>query len=144
MALRQILAEIDDLSRRISKTVHYQQFVLDQASKAKLLRRFPPKFSQSIAHHITEHFDVPADSGTPNKPHTVKVVGYASDEYLECVVCEVDGKLKAPDGRTYHVTLSLDPSHRESNDSNKVIAQGWERVTPFSLDVHPEKAQYDT
>ena len=61
----------------------------------------------------------------------------ARGEAIECLVVEIDGSSARPDGRTYHITLSLDreagakPVH--SNDLLK--RQGWEPTPPLEIEV---------
>ena len=101
-------------------------WILDEAQRAALLGRFPPRYGQVIAHHVTlwghkKGASVPA-------PATIALVGYAhAGDGIECYVATVDGQTTRPDGNIYHVTWSLDPaSGKVPKDSNALIsAHGW-------------------
>jgi hypothetical protein len=103
-------------------TNNYTAYVLDDSARTSLLAKFPPKYPKVIAHHVTVQFGVPADTEVP-PPARVKVIGYAdSGDGLEALVCTVDGKAERPDGKRFHITLSLDPSKYSAVDSNKLLA----------------------
>jgi GNAT superfamily N-acetyltransferase/RNA:NAD 2'-phosphotransferase (TPT1/KptA family) len=120
-------------------TAAYTAYVVSEPSHAAILAKFPPKFPDVFAHHVTCQFGVPEDSDAPQAA-TVKVVGYAADDSLEALVVEVNGTTQRPDGKTYHITLSLDRSQgRKPVDSNKVIAaNGFTAVEPMEVQVTPE------
>jgi 8-oxo-dGTP pyrophosphatase MutT (NUDIX family) len=122
-----------------AKTAAYTAYVLTDASRAKLLEKFPPKFPDVIAHHVTLKFGVPQDSAAP-EPADLKVVGYTADDSLEAAIVSVNGSTERPDGSTYHVTLSLDRSKgRKPVHSNAVVQQGWEPVEPLPIETMPQK-----
>jgi GNAT superfamily N-acetyltransferase/RNA:NAD 2'-phosphotransferase (TPT1/KptA family) len=126
---------------RWGKFSSYTAYVLTDASRELLLKNFPPKFPDVIAHHVTFQFGVSKDAPEP-PPATLVVEGYASDESLEALIVSVDGKTERPDGSTYHITLSLDRSQgRTPKDSNAVIkANGWHPVEhPFAIQVVAQK-----
>lgn len=105
----------------------YLAFVLDEASRNRILSHFPPKFERVICHHITVQFQVTeelyqkytAELGNAD----LSVVGYACDDSLECLVVSVNGNSKREDGSFYHITLSLNPP-RKPVDSNKLLMSG--------------------
>lgn len=137
--MKAIFKMIKRLEKRAFSSV-LQLLTLDESSRQKILRRFPPKFQKVIAHHVTYYYGASVDREMPDVD-SIKVIGYISDEYIEAAICEINGKRKSPDGRIFHVTISLDPSHRQPKDVNKLLYQGkeWEQVAPFPLSVHPEK-----
>ena len=115
----------------------YSAYVLTQEGRAQLLSRCPPKHPEVIAHHVTYSFP---DKAPPPSVQEARVVGYAGDERLECVVVELDGARDRPSGGTFHVTLSLNralgakPVH-----SNKLLKKGWAPLEePFVVEVSPE------
>lgn len=106
----------------------YTAYVLDNASRDALLKKFPPKYPKVVAHHVTNEFGVPATTEAP-QPADVKVIGYVdSGDGLEVLVCTVNGKPERPDGKRYHITWSLDPEKYSPVDSNKLLAS-----TKFTL-----------
>src|SRR5437868_12191916 len=91
---------------------------LAQPERETLLDRFPPKYENVIADHVTLRVGASAQTPLPRKP-LARIVGRADDGHsLECLVVELDGTTDRPDGSTYHVTWSLGPDRkaRESND----------------------------
>jgi hypothetical protein len=114
----------------------YQAFEVSAASRSALAEVFPPKFPEFIGHHITYKFGVSSDQPLP-EASTLRVVGYACDEAgIEALVVEVDGTTVRPDGKTFHITWSLD---REAGfkpvKSNDLIAQqGYEKIpSPINI-----------
>lgn len=114
----------------------YTAFKLDAHSREQLLKRFPPKFPEVIAHHVTVTLGVnPVNRILTGFMQEIEVVGYAVDDGIEAIVVSVDGSITRKDGNIFHITLSLDRSlGRKPVDSNKVIAtKGWQQVPPFKL-----------
>src|SRR5208337_1731558 len=130
---------LEDFPLRSAKVAAYTAYVLTDASRDLLLGKFPPKFSDAIAHHVTFNPGVKKDAQPP-EPAKIEAVGYAADDSLEAVVVSVNGETKRPDGSTYHITLSLDRSKgRKPVHSNEVVAKGWEPVPAFELQTMPQK-----
>lgn len=100
----------------------YTAYVLDDGTRDTLLAKYPPKYPDVIAHHITIQFPVPKGTEAP-APANVRVIGYAdSGDGLEALVCTVNGKSERPDGKRWHITWSLDPTKYSPVDSNKLLA----------------------
>lgn len=100
----------------------YTAYVLDNSAREALLDRYPPKYPDVIAHHITIQFPVPKGTEAP-APANVKVIGYAdSGDGIEALVCSVNGKTERPDGKRWHITWSLDSTKYSPVDSNKLLA----------------------
>jgi hypothetical protein len=113
---------------------------LDRAQRSQLLDRFPPRYAEVVADHVT--LRVGATSGTP-LPRQVKaaIVGRADDgESLECMVVELDGSTDRPDGSTYHITWSLGPG-RKARESNDVLRnRGWQAFeAPIPVSLEPAR-----
>jgi hypothetical protein len=118
----------------------YQAYELDEQSRDRLAKIFPPKYSDFIGHHITYKFGVKSDRPLPEQPNSAQVVGYSTNgESLETLVVSIDGSVERPDGKVFHITWSLDREDRmKPNDSNKVIKEnGYEKVSPVSIKVAP-------
>lgn len=100
---------------------------IDRADRARLLARFPPRYAQTVADHVTFGRTDKAPQ-MPDARHAT-VIGRADDgEGVEALVVEVCGTSDRWDGSTYHVTWSLGPG-REAVESNQVIAEsGWQPV----------------
>jgi hypothetical protein len=95
--------------------------------RERLLRRFPPKYKNVIAGHVTLRV---GDGPLPTKA-SARIVGRGDDgDSLECLVVELDGTTDRPDGSTYHITWSLGPG-RKAVESNDVLREyGWEPINP--------------
>lgn len=107
-----------------------------------LLARFPAKYENVVADHVTLRVGAGKDTPLPRKPDAARIIGRADDgESLECLVVEMDGTTDRPDGSTYHITWSLGPG-RKARESNDVLRdQGWEHV-PAAIDVELEPARF--
>jgi hypothetical protein len=114
---------------------------LPQAERELLLQRFPPKYENVIADHVTLRVGATPQTPLPRKPEA-QIVGRADDEKgLECLVVELDGTTDRPDGSTYHITWSLEPG-REARESNHVLRdRGW-RHLPAPIPVALEPARF--
>jgi len=119
-------------------------WLLDTAQRAELLTRFPPRYGETVAHHITfKGGDL--SSGIP-PGISAAIVGEADDGAgVQAMVVAIDGTTGRPDGSTYHITWSLGPGRR-ARESNAVIAdRGWRRLAePLALRLHPKDARRRT
>ena len=112
---------------------------LPPEEREPLLQRFPPKYDKVIADHVTLRTGATPDTPLPRRPEA-RVVGYASDESLECLVVELDGTTDRPDGSTYHITWSLGP-RRKARESNDVLRdRGWQPIDrPIPIELLPAR-----
>ena len=113
---------------------------LPTQERTPLLERFPPKYADVIADHVTLRVGATPETPLPRKP-TARIVGRADDgESLECLVVELDGTTDRPDGSTYHITWSLGPN-RQARESNDVLRDhGWEYIpAPIPIDLEPAR-----
>jgi hypothetical protein len=114
---------------------------LPETERELLLRRFPPKYENVVADHVTLRVGADADTPLPNEPNSSRIVGRADDgESLECLVVELDGTTDRPDGSTYHITWSLGPDRR-ARESNEVLRdQGWDFIeAPIPVELNPAR-----
>ncbi|MCW1432080.1 hypothetical protein [Novosphingobium sp. JCM 18896] len=104
---------------------HVVGWKLVKDDRKHLLEQFVPKFSRTIADHVTLAAKVASDTRLPDQLPAA-VVGHASDGAgVEALVVAIDGVTDRPDGSTYHITWSL-ADGRRAQESNDVIAkQGW-------------------
>jgi hypothetical protein len=107
--------------------------------RAQLLERFPPRYENVIADHVTLRVGASPETPLPRKP-SARIVGRADDgRSLECLVVELDGATERPDGSTYHITWSLGPG-RNARESNDVLRdRGWKPVNAIPLDLEPAR-----
>lgn len=102
---------------------------LQREERALLLERFPPRYENVIADHVTLHVSAEVPPPLPRKPERARIVGRADDgRSLECMVVELDGTTDRPDGSTYHITWSLGPG-RKARESNDLLRDhGWKAI----------------
>ena len=115
----------------------YNGYALDSSARSYMLQNYPPKYNKVIAHHITFKFGVYEE--LPPAADMARVVGYKnSGDGLEAFVVEINGSVKRPDGKLYHITYSLDPGKYSPKDSNTLLStQGYNSVKPFIIKVKP-------
>ena len=114
---------------------------LPETERELLLRRFPPKYENVVADHVTLRVGADADTPLPNKPESSQVVGRADDgESLECLIVELDGTTDRPDGSTYHITWSLGPGRRARESNDVLRDEGWDFIeAPIPVELTPAR-----
>ena len=113
---------------------------LPKDEREALLGRFPPRYANVIAEHVTLRVGATPATPLPRKPDA-RIVGRADDgKSLECLVVELDGTTDRPDGSTYHITWSLGPG-RKARESNDVLRElGWKPVdAPIPVELEPAR-----
>jgi hypothetical protein len=113
---------------------------LPRDEREQLLQRFPPRYENVIADHVTLRAGATPETSLPRKPRA-RIVGRADDgESLECLVVELDGTTDRPDGSTYHITWSLGPG-RKAIESNDVLRDmGWDHIpAPIPVELEPAR-----
>jgi hypothetical protein len=108
--------------------------------RERLLERFPPKYENVVADHVTLRVGATPGTPLPRKP-VARIVGRADDgESLECLVVELDATTDRPDGSTYHITWSLGPG-RKARESNDVLRdKGWTPIgVPIPVELEPAR-----
>jgi hypothetical protein len=110
---------------------------LPSEERDRLIARFPPKYENVIADHVTLRL---GGRDLPRKP-AADVVGRADDgQSLECLVVELDGTTRRPDGSTYHITWSLGPGRRPIESNDLLRDRGWERISaPIPVELEPAR-----
>lgn len=100
-------------------------WLLEDADRVAMLRRYPPRYAQVVAHHVTLPRRSVDDASLP-APASATVVGRADDGAgVEALVVAIDGETMRPDGGRFHITWSL-AAGRAPRESNDVIAaRGW-------------------
>lgn len=109
---------------------------LDRDQRRDLLERFPPRYDNVVADHVTLKA---REQGFPPAPAaSARIVGRADDDRgVEAMVVELDGSLDRPDGSTWHVTWSLD-RNRTARESNDVIRDcGFVPIAPVEITLLP-------
>lgn len=111
---------------------------LDRGQRNQLLDRFPPRYPDAIADHVT----LKADAEAEPVPDSVeaKIIGHADDgDGLEAMVVTINGETGRPDGSVFHITWSLDEAKgREARESNELLSsrqwQAYDEAIPVSLE----------
>ena len=111
---------------------------LDRGQREELLKRFPPRYPDAVADHVTLKFGdakarLPTETGG-------EIVGEADDGAgVQAMVVRIGGTTDRPDGSTYHITWSLGPG-RKAKESNDVIAEkGWRAFeAPVPVKLEPK------
>ena len=106
-----------------------------------LLDRFPPRYTNVVADHVTLRVGADSETPLPRKPDHARVVGRADDgQSLECLVVELDGTSDRPDGSTYHITWSMGEGRRARESNDLLRDKGWDYVeAPVDLDLEPAR-----
>ncbi len=119
----------------------FTAYKLTDETRQFLLDKFPPKYSKVIAHHVTVDFGVPAGTELPPEAE-LRVVGEGdSGDGLQALVVSVNGSTRRTDGKTYHITWSLEPDKYKPSDSKELLADGinkWKLKLPTPIDTTPE------
>ncbi|MFL6743763.1 MAG: hypothetical protein ACJ8E3_07390 [Sphingomicrobium sp.] len=113
---------------------------LPQDERDALLERFPPKYENVVADHVTLRIGATPTTPLPRKAEA-RIVGKADDgDSLECLVVELDGTTDRPDGSTYHITWSLSQG-RTARESNDVLRdRGWKPLdAPIPVELEPAR-----
>jgi hypothetical protein len=105
-----------------------------------LIERFPPKYENVVANHVTLRTGATPTTPLPRKPEA-RIVGRADDgRGLECLVVELDGTTDRPDGSTYHITWSLGPTRRARESNDVLRDQGWDPLpAPIPVELDPAR-----
>jgi hypothetical protein len=113
-------------------------WTLDRQERQALLARFPPRYPDVVADHVTLKFgDRQAELPTATSG---EIVGQTDDgKGVQTLVVRIGGTTDRPDGSTYHITWSLAPD-RQAKESNDVIrACGWEPLPePVAIVLQPK------
>ena len=113
---------------------------LPRELRDELLRRFPPKYDNVVADHVTLNVGASPETPLPREVGA-EIVGRADDgTSLECLVVTIDGTTDRPDGSTNHITWSLGPN-RSAKESNDVLRdRGWEYLDkPVAIELEPAR-----
>jgi len=118
----------------------YTAYRLTDHAQSMLLGHIDPVHPEVIAHHVTHEYGV-YEQLPPGNVVSVRVTHVAQNDVVQAAVVKVDGSTQRPDGRTYHVTISVDrDAGGEPAMSNALLADPstWVPVDPFTIAVMPE------
>lgn len=117
----------------------YLAYSLSPSSRNDILRHFPAKYPEIICQHVTYKFPAKSSDELPPAIKEAHVVGYEdSGDGIETVVIEINGSTKRPDGKLFHITLSLDRSKgKKPVHSNDLVNKKFTPVTKFPIHLTP-------
>lgn len=106
----------------------YRGWGLTDASRAELLKRFPPIYAAVRADHVT---DILGGEGLqPPEPATVTIYGMLNVPGFQIAACAVDGLLwQTGRLRMYHITISRDQDAR-SSDAGVLLSNSVQVIQP--------------
>ncbi len=103
---------------------------LPPTERDALLKRFPPRYAELAADHVTLRFGT--DDATPlPAARCGEIVGRADDgEGVEALVVRIAGTTERGDGSHYHISWSLEGGRRAKESNDVIAARGWSAVVP--------------
>jgi len=115
----------------------YLAFKLSPGAQMDVLQAFPPRFAEVRADHVTIAYGVSEDYPLAQKNvnwRTLTAIAYICDHSLEALIVAVDGDVKRPDGKFFHLTLSK-ASDRSSFESNAIAQERskWKLIPALNL-----------
>jgi hypothetical protein len=113
---------------------------LDRGERAELLERFPPKYRNQVADHVTLAGKAGQDSALPQE-NEGEIIGRADEgRGVEAMVVRIAGTSDRPDGSIYHITWSLEDGRRAKESNDVIAAQGWvELEEPVPVTLRPAR-----
>jgi hypothetical protein len=112
---------------------------INHDDRATLLRRFPPRYANVVADHVT--FGIGSGHSLPDMP-IAEVIGRADDgQGVEALVVSLGGSSHRPTGGTYHITWSLEAGRKAKESNDVIAARGWDPVGETST-VRLEPARW--
>ena len=112
---------------------------LAEEDREQLLKQFPPKYAETVAHHVTLRSDAEQEPVPPEVK--AQIVGRTDDESgVEAMVVAIDGTTDRPDGSTYHITWSLGDGRRARESNDVLKERGWQELDhPITISLKPAR-----
>jgi len=107
--------------------------------RASLLERFPPRWPDVIADHVTFASRVEPEPALPTAV-SGEIIGRVDDGAgIEAMIVRIGDTTDRPDGSTWHITWSLDrQAGRRAVESNDIIARlPWTPIEPMTVTLVP-------
>jgi hypothetical protein len=111
--------------------MYYLGYKLDEDFVDTLSKLFPFKFKIKPDHHITYQLKTKPSAFLPLSDN-FKIVGYTSDDSLECFKVELDNDPTRYDGECYHLTWSYDEGRRP-RESNDILKTGFQSIDEIQV-----------
>ena len=110
---------------------------LDRDQRRALIERFPPRFRNVVADHVTLAAGASRDAPRPQESEGL-IVGRADDgRGVEAMIVSIGGTTDRPDGSVYHIPWSLADGRRAKESTAMLAAQPWamfDKPIPVKLD----------
>jgi len=117
----------------------YLAFELTPGARTALLGQFTPSFKKVICQHVTVEFNLDEVKAQRLQEELqgadLQVIGYQRGNGVECLVVSVNDNPKRPDGKTYHITLSLAEGHKPVESNALIQQQGYQSCIPVGFDT---------
>lgn len=112
---------------------------LDRGERGQLLDRFPPRYAEAVADHVT--LETNAQSKPLPPEAAAEIVGRADDgQGVEAMVVAIGGSTDRPDGSTCHITWSLAPGRRAKESNDVLREHGWTTIgEPVPVTIMPAR-----
>lgn len=121
-----------------SVTSGYLAYTLSASSRNDVLHHFKPKYPEVICQHVTYKFPAKSTDELPPEVKEAHVIGYENGDGIEAIVIEINGSTKRPDGKLYHITLSLDRAKgKKPVHSNDLVNKKFTPVAKFPVHLTP-------
>ena len=114
-------------------------WTLDPQERDDLLERFPPRFENAVAHHVTLATDAEGRPLPP--PARGAIVGRTDDDQgVEAMVVTIDGDSARPDGSIFHITWSRGDGRRARESNDVLKDRGWQELDqPVAITLTPAR-----
>lgn len=118
----------------------YLAFEITSGSRDALLNQFKPQFKHKVlCHHVTVQFNLTEENYErlveELKGADLQVIGHQTGKGVECLVVAVNDNPKRPDGKIYHITLSLASGHKPVESNTLLEQQGYQSCIPVGFDA---------
>lgn len=115
----------------------YVGWAVDEGERPALLARFPPRYANVVADHVTLAFG-DRQARLPSETRG-EIVGEADDgRGVQALVVRIGGTTDRPDGSTFHITWSLADGRRAKESNDVIASRGWRPIEPPApITLHP-------
>jgi len=111
---------------------------LDRDQREQLLARFPPRYAEAVADHVT--LEVNAQDKPLPPQVDAAILGRADDgKGVEAMVVALDGSTDRPDGSTFHITWSLGAGRRAKESNDVLRDHDWSKIEPVPVTLTPAR-----
>lgn len=121
----------------VSVKSQYLAFELTPGARTALMGQFKPQFKKVMCQHVTVEFNLTEEKLERLQEELagadLEVIGHQTGNGVECLVVTVNSNPKRPDGKTYHITLSLAEGHKPVESNALIAQQGYQTYIPVGF-----------